>query len=186
MSLLVSYLRRQHAIDVAVYQAAHQEAWNRRLHDAMIPAEVASFLWLWTTLLVALQTLLVSKKHNNNNNNNNNKTTEPPLMTILSTATATAWTMGLLSCAVATDRRLGGTVLVLHVLWVQQVCLVGVTRLGTPKSLLAGLVVWTLAWGLQITVGHSWIEGKAPNLFNPNDPVSFLATLTSIVLAWES
>lgn len=94
--------------------------------------------------------------------------------------------MGLLSCAVATDRRLGGTVLVLHVLWVQQVCLVGVTRLGTPKSLLAGLVVWTLAWGLQITVGHSWIEGKAPNLFNPNDPVSFLATLTSIVLAWES
>jgi uncharacterized membrane protein YGL010W len=179
MSLLVD-LRRQHAIDLAVYQSAHQDPWNRRLHYAMIPAEVASFLWLWTTLLVVLyQNIFVSK------NNNHRLTTEAPPLAMLTVSAATGWSMGLLTCAVATDRFLGVTVLVLHVLWMQ-VCFRGVTRLGLAKSARVGLLVWALAWGLQIGLGHSLLEGNAPNLFNPNDDVSLLSTLTSIVLAWES
>ena len=190
----LAFLHEQHAVDLAIYRSAHQHEWNRRLHYVLIPLEVASFLWLVTTVIgamllaVATTTTTTSRPRTTNPDNNVTRNDKNPLSsssTVSLLVTSLGWTMGLLSAAVASDWRLGLVVWLLHVTWVHYVCLVHVPQFGLTASLCAGLVVWTLSWGLQIIVGHYWIEQKPPNLFNPNDQVSLLSTVTSIVLAWE-
>ena len=99
--------------------------------------------------------------------------------------TCLAWTLGLLSAAVAADWRLGGVVLTLHVVWMH-VCVTLAHRQCDCCGQYGALLVWTASWALQIGVGHYWIEQNVPNLFHPHDEVSLLSTVTSIVLAWES
>ena len=179
--LLLDELREQHAVDLAVYRSAHTHVANIRLHDVFIPCEVASLLWLFTTIVLGYN------NHNNNksNNSNNNKGVgtkgkEWQLLVI----TSLGWTLGLVSCVVAADLRLGLTVFLFHIL-VVQICQRCVAALGFTQSLRWGAFVWTASWGLQIGVGHYAVEGTPPNLFNADDQVSLLSTLTSIVLAWE-
>lgn len=181
MSLLQE-LRLQHDIDLEVYRSAHGNEWNRLFHYVMIPLEVASFLWLVTTVLVGLSYCLSSSS--NTTSKKANATERPEMSQLASVVNAASWTMGLLSCAVASNPILGLAVLVLHV-FMGQACQMGVPSLGFRKSLAVGLTVWTISWCLQIGIGHYLLEGKPPNLFNSEDPVSFLSAATSIVLAWE-
>ena len=192
----LAFLHEQHAVDLAIYRSAHEHSWNRRLHYVLIPLEVASFLWLITSTVMAMLLLpppaaTTTSRPWARSNPDKNTTRNVKKNLHCSTSTASlmvsslGWTMGLLSASVASDWRLGLVILLLHVTWVHLVCLVHIPRLGFGASVRMGLVVWTLSWGLQIGVGHYWIEQKPPNLFNPNDQVSLLSTVTSIVLAWE-
>lgn len=195
MSLL-QVLKEQHVVDLAVYRSAHTSKWNRRLHYVLIPLEVAAFLWLLTTLLFGLSCYFFSTKTAKNNSKSNNvknkqtkeqeqqATQDDNSQFLVSMVTAAAWTLGLLSCAVASEPYLGLAVLVMHV-FLGQLCQLGVPLLGLYKSFILGVAVWTFSWLVQIGVGHYWIEGTPPNLFNPNDKVTLLSAATSIVLAWE-
>ena len=171
-------LHAQHAIDLAVYRSAHEQDWNRRLHYVLIPLEVASFLWLVTTVLYLVSRCRVSRK------TQHQIQTTPTCSSMSYLGTALAWTLGLLSCWVATHPVMGMVIFLLHV-FMEKVCRVSIPRLGLVTSAIVGGTVWVLSWSLQIGVGHYWIEGKPPNLFNPDDKVSLLSACTSIVLAWE-
>ena len=171
--------RVQHKIDLAVYRSAHGHVWNRRLHYVLIPLEVASFLWISTTLLMTLR-----KGRWWGGNSKESKASSFLTVDHRVFILATAWTLGLVSGCVAENPVLGLTVLILHV-FMGHICLVWACTMDFRKSMTIGLVVWMLSWSLQIGVGHYYIEGKPPNLFNPTDKVSLLSTITSIVLAWE-
>eukprot|EP00977_Amphora_coffeiformis_P016016 scaffold4855_cov195-Amphora_coffeaeformis.AAC.1 len=163
---LLDDLRDQHAVDLTIYRSAHQNVDNVRLHYVLIPCEVASFLWLFTTI----SSILFFGKNKG----------EWGMILVSSLG----WTFGLVSCAVAADVRLGWAVLLFHVTIVH-ICQRYANALGFTKSLVVGLMVWTASWGLQIGVGHYVMEGKPPNLLNPDDKVSLLSAMTSITLAWE-
>jgi hypothetical protein len=55
---------------------------------------------------------------------------------------------------------------------------------GTFLVMLA-LVTWTLAWAIQVGVGHFMFEKNKPNVANMKD-VSYLAMALSVLIAWSS
>jgi len=164
-------LRYQHAVDLMVYRSAHEHTANIRLHCVLIPCEVASFIWLFTTIMDECDKLFFCFGKNQCN-----------LGMLL--VTSLGWTLGIVSCIVATDLRLGLAVFLFHVLMVR-ICQRYVIVMKFTNGFAWALMVWIASWGLQIGVGHHIIENKPPNLFNPNDEVSLLSAMSSIILAWE-
>lgn len=179
-------LQEQHAADLAVYRSAHTHAWNVRLHYALVPLEVASFLWLlaasceWLASHLERRLLL---RHTDKTQKTRQAATARRLLRLA--VPALGWTLGSVSCAVARHPwRTGLPILLFHAGVVHVSPRIIRTR-GVLPSLTWGGVVWTAAWGLQIVVGHHLMEGKPPNLLNPHDDVSLLSAVTSIALAWE-
>jgi uncharacterized membrane protein YGL010W len=56
----------------------------------------------------------------------------------------------------------------------------------TKMSLMYATTAWTVAWILQIGIGHYGWEGNSPNVVANVDEVSVLAVMTSILIAWKS
>ena len=183
-------LREQHTVDLAVYRSAHQHEGNRRLHVVLIPLEVASFLWLLTVLVANWHAATTWAPQRTDNKASFTSTKVQSLSSSLVSllVASLGCTMGILSWIVASNPVMGIIIFLLHVAMVQW-CLVIQQQQQqyrfTAVVLLPPLVVWMLSWTLQIGVGHYWMEQRAPNLFHPDDTVSWLSTLTSIVLAWE-
>ncbi|KAL7562615.1 hypothetical protein ACA910_002518 [Epithemia clementina (nom. ined.)] len=50
----------------------------------------------------------------------------------------------------------------------------------------AAFGTWSLAWFLQVVVGHALLESNQPNLTAHPQDVSLLSAATSILLAWKS
>ena len=173
-------LRDQHTVDLETYRSAHQHESNRRLHHVLIPLEVASFLWLATTALYGWQLWWYRRRDVGSLRKIHEMKNHDHLLWLVETV---AWTLGLLSWAVATDPLLGCTVLTLHVV-TGKLCKVYVLQLGPWQSAMWGTLVWSLSWTLQVGVGHYLWEQRPPNL--GTDPLSFLSMVTSIVVAWES
>jgi uncharacterized membrane protein YGL010W len=89
-----------------------------------------------------------------------------------------------LSLVLATNPTIGAATFLFHgfAVWTG---LEIVTSLELWKAGVMCLSVWTIAWSLQVGVGH-WIwEGNDPNVANlPN--VSILAMCQSVLIAWSS
>ena len=110
------------------------------------------------------------------------------LFVAITTGQLVAWTIGvvlaLLSFSVATDRGIGLLACVYH-LASSFYSIVVVDEYGRKTAFLMALVCWTVAWFVQVGVGHYLFEKNSPNVANMSD-VSYLAMCLSVLIAWSS
>lgn len=154
----IQALGEQHELDLEIYRRAHHNQINCSLHYILVPLEVLSFLWILTAACRSI-----------------------PFVSIATTALGL--TMGILSLLVAERHALGFLVFCLHVYCVK-VCQRLVHSFGVRRSLVLGSTIWLVAWVLQVGLGHYMFEKRAPNVLR--DQISFLSTMTSVIIAWES
>lgn len=160
------------------------------LHKVMIPLETFSFLLCLAAMLRQFSYFLSTRE------------TMAKIMvyfpiTVDAMFLSLGWSIGLTSLAVAdTENRLlvGSASLVFHVAACSLALrLVKVTTPVSPSSssqpshfpFIIALCLWSIAWALQVGIGH-WIwEGNQPNVANMED-VSWLAMTQSVLISWSS
>jgi uncharacterized membrane protein YGL010W len=174
---LLDRLQAQHHMDWKVYRSAHNEPRNVLLHKILIPIECwSSLMLLWLAInwvvtrwmdptLATLATLLKSVPH---------------MVTLM---------LGILSLVLAKRRWVGIATLVFHIgiVFVCEFLLQFHQQQRQQRSWAIPILVlssWSLAWMLQVGVGHYLLEGNAPNVANLQD-VSYLAMCQSVLLAWS-
>jgi uncharacterized membrane protein YGL010W len=109
--------------------------------------------------------------------------------------------LGMLSSVIATEVRIGLATLVFHlaVAWscdtLMERCSCknneGAVRGGEEEHRWAALAAfaawsWTVAWMLQVGLGHSLWEKNRPNVMANMQQVSYLAMSQSVLIAWSS
>lgn len=103
----------------------------------------------------------------------------PPLV-----PTVIGLVMGMCALAIAADTTKGWACLFFHIV-VVAACLVITQNLDCTQTIAMALILWTLAWGLQVGVGH-WIwEKNQPNVADMGS-VSLMAIFQSVLIAWSS
>lgn len=92
---------------------------------------------------------------------------------------AVGWSIALVSCLIS-PTPIGVLAALFHVF----ICSHGVHLFGrTYMAILVALGLWAMSWGLQVGVGHNWIEGNQPSLAQGD--VSLLAMTQSVLMAWR-
>lgn len=165
-------LSKQHEIDLEIYQRAHTEWKNRLLHSILIPVEAFSFL-----LFLAVALSIVGTRRQTKDAGKRNKSL---------IMQAIGWTTGLVSLAITGfDNVSIGTASLLFHLAAVAVCDKLVREKGTWRASVIAASSWTIAWSLQVGVGHWLFENNQPNIANMNE-VSWLAMTQSVLIAWSS
>jgi uncharacterized membrane protein YGL010W len=168
---ILQSLSKQHELDLEIYQRAHAEWRNRLLHSILIPVEALSFL-LFLTIAVSILTRRQGHK--------DGEGLESLIMK------AIGWTTGLVSLAITGSDKISiGTASLLFHLAAVAVCDKLVRAKGPWKAFVIGTLSWTIAWSLQVGVGHWILEHNQPNVANMNE-VSWLAMTQSVLIAWSS
>jgi hypothetical protein len=99
---------------------------------------------------------------------------------------AIGWTTGLVSLAITGPDKISiGTASLLFHLAAVAACDKLVREKGPWKAFMIGASSWTIAWSLQVGVGHWLLEHNQPNVANINE-VSWLAMTQSVLIAWSS
>lgn len=99
-------------------------------------------------------------------------------------STLLAWILASLSLLVATQLRLGVAVFLFHISSgglansITHHC-------NTTTTISTALASWTMAWGVQVGLGHYILERNSPNVSNMME-VSYLAMCLSTLIAWSS
>jgi uncharacterized membrane protein YGL010W len=189
----VRHLQEQHKIDLEVYRLAHREWKNRLLHWCLIPVECWSvLLFLWILVAFLTNNFLDSSSSSSRLVHQYDGVDSyyaasilikifrllPPCTTLL---------LGLLSLVITTKIWIGLVTFLYHiaVLWS---CEALVDRYDPVDMwLVAGIALqaWTLAWAIQVGVGHLVFERNLPNIANIQQ-VSYLAMCQSVLIAWSS
>jgi uncharacterized membrane protein YGL010W len=165
-------LAKQHEMDLAIYQRAHTEWRNRILHSILIPVEAFSFL-LFLTVALSIGTSRWQWQKDGGS-------LESWIMKVI------GWMTGLVSLAITGSDRISiGTASLLFHLAAVAVCDKLVREKGPWKAIFIGASSWTIAWSLQVGVGHWMLEHNQPNVANMNE-VSWLAMTQSVLIAWSS
>ena len=165
-------LRIQHHTDMKVYRSAHSEWRNVLLHKAMIPVECwSAILFLYVAVDVLGRVL---------------EGLDYPSLLLMSLPRVVTGLLGLLSLALATKRWVGATTFLFHIFVVIscEMLMSACKDSGMLVLSMLGAVSWTLAWLLQVVVGHLWLEKNSPNVANMNE-VSYLAMCQSVLIAWS-
>lgn len=153
-------LRSQHAKDLALYRRSHQERKNRVIHWVMIPVEFFSFHWF--AAIVSAQSV---------------RTQHFVVATI-------GLTTGVFAVIVNTDMKKGGSVFLFHLLSCPLV--IAMTSFFHQRtSTMLACSLWTIAWAMQVIVGHYICEKNQPNLANPKE-ISSLSVILSVLISWSS
>mmetsp|Transcript_9502 Transcript_9502/g.26254 ORF Transcript_9502/g.26254 Transcript_9502/m.26254 type:complete len:202 (-) Transcript_9502:800-1405(-) len=198
-NLWFAALLRQHEQDLILYRRAHENFANRALHWILIPCETAGFLLMLAIVFRKLNDWERMPPHDDDDKKSNYNSNSPGPIVFASLA----WTLGILSLVLYvhddddhnernkddpsnTFHSLGWGILAcaFHVSLVP-ICNDIIRTVGMARSALLAGLVWTLAWGLQVGVGHYCWEKNQPNVANL-DEVSYLAMLSSVVIAWKS
>jgi uncharacterized membrane protein YGL010W len=91
--------------------------------------------------------------------------------------------LGCISLVIATKPSVGVATFVFHLVAIGT-CRAVVQSWGTVPALVIAGGSWTIAWALQVGVGH-WIwERNQPNVANRTQ-VSYLAMCQSVLIAWS-
>lgn len=95
-----------------------------------------------------------------------------------------AWTLAILSITVASQLSAGLYSFMFHTAsaWLSNWI---VTSHETKTAFLIGTLCWTLAWAVQVGIGHYLFEKNSPNVANISE-VSYLAMGLSVLIAWSS
>ena len=208
---IISSLIHQHAIDLYVYRAAHQQWANRVLHWILIPVETASFFLvlaivafhgsLWERRIrkgvVGNRTIIRQSSNGSSRPNlkKRHEITPQQHSLVIDLLSSIGWILGILSFVLCLLDD--GNVTLHQAAWIIGIIaaafhlalvpysLAIITQWGSHVACLVAMVAWTLAWSLQVGIGHYLIEGNQPTIAN-KDQVSALAMVTSIVIAWKS
>jgi hypothetical protein len=184
INCVIPYLQEQHMVDLQLYRSAHREWKNRMLHWYLIPVECWSallFLWILVAVLTrhvtTLETFAVI-----------NQDTSDKVVSILRLVPKSATiVLGLISVAIATKAWIGLLTFLYHV-GVLLSCETLMERYNEDDlwfvTAIAG-AAWTLAWTVQVGVGHLMCEKNLPNVANMQK-VSYLAMCQSVLIAWSS
>jgi uncharacterized membrane protein YGL010W len=165
-------LSKQHEVDLEIYQRAHTEWRNRLLHSILIPVEAFSFLLFLTVALSVVTSRRQWQK--------DGKCLESLIMQ------AIGWTTGLVSLSITGSDNISiGTASLLFHPAAVAVCDKMVREKGPWKAIGIAASSWTIAWTLQVGVGHWLLEHNQPNVANMNE-VSWLAMTQSVLIAWSS
>lgn len=197
---IISSLIHQHAIDLYVYRAAHQQWANRVLHWILIPIETASFFLVLA--IVAFHGSLWGIRKGVVGNRTKIRQSQPNLKKrpqqhslVIDLLSSIGWILGILSFALCLLDD--GNVTLHPAAWIIGIIaaafhlalvpysLAIITQRGSHVACVVAMVAWTLAWSLQVGIGHYLIEGNQPTIAN-KDQVSVLAMVTSVVIAWKS
>mmetsp|Transcript_28656 Transcript_28656/g.61467 ORF Transcript_28656/g.61467 Transcript_28656/m.61467 type:complete len:225 (-) Transcript_28656:1309-1983(-) len=199
-SNVLERLRSQHGIDLKVYRSAHRERRNRTLHWLLIPVECWSalqFLWILTAVVVRAISVPV--------NNAEFAAIGWCRVIIGSVPRVATGLLGCLSLLIATNASTGIATFLFHLFLVRlcdgfvpmQIQMQMKMEPELPQnndhrhrdlwevSAIVGLS-WTVAWIVQVGVGHALFEKNLPNIVNPSDNVSYLAMCQSVLIAWSS
>jgi hypothetical protein len=193
----ITYLQKQHVRDLILYQAAHTQYHNRLLH------------WILATIL---RHLFDNSSSNNKNHATSTRSSSDLIVHALgwtmgitslllgSTApeaatTPAAATISISTTSINSQSRHPTHLLAIGIaacgiyiilaaagLYSVQCCCTGSTKM----SLMYATTVWTVAWILQVGIGHYCWEGNQPNVVANINEVSILAVMTSILIAWKS
>ena len=149
--------KSQHILDLNVYRRAHQNWYNRVLHWILIPLEC------WSALCFCM--ILLSL----------------PIGAMISIL------LGIQSLFLSTKLWIGIITFLFH-LWTIVTYIILRQYLADDSYilLLLILIVWVIAWTLQIVIGHWICEKNQPNIANKDDNVSYLAMCQSVLIAWSS
>jgi len=159
-------LREQHLKDLQIYRAQHTHLANRILHWILIPIETAAF-WLWIAGWLSLSRRCAR----------------------LSLVPSLLFGIGILAILMASPQQYGVAIVccLWHVAlaqWIQQQ-----TQWGKPPTVKTNLsraaMAWTIAWTVQVGMGHWLLERNQPNVANM-EHVSLLAMTQSVLIAWSS
>lgn len=174
---IVQSLNTQHAIDLEVYRRSHTELKNRILHWILIPVETFSFFLLLGVVVSAAATASKHKKQK--------ESTVDSLTAFIPIVKALAWTCGLVSVLIAVDHRMAGAATLAFHVATASLCHKLIQAQGPKRVILIAAVCWTLAFSIQIGVGHQMFEENQPSVANPS-VVSWLAMTQSVLIAWSS
>lgn len=152
-------LHTQHAEDLHSYRSSHRHLTNRHIHWVMVPLECWS-LFSMISLFIPM-----------------------PL------ALCVGVLLGSVSVTLATHRGLRGVGAVCFLFHIGTVfsCEWILNELEDPKyvAFLASSA-WTVAWFLQVCIGHWVIERNQPTIADSKSSVSPLAMLFSVLIVWSS
>jgi hypothetical protein len=96
------------------------------------------------------------------------------------------WTTGLVSLAITgVDNLSIGTASFVFHLAAVTVCDKLVCEKGAWRAIAIAVCSWTIAWSLQVGIGHWMFENNQPNVANMNE-VSWLAMTQSVLITWSS
>jgi uncharacterized membrane protein YGL010W len=197
---LIKRLRSQHNADLQVYRSAHREWKNLALHWLLIPVECWSalqFFWILAGL-IARAFVVIEKVIAPHCGGVHGSSLIIGCHIVRSIPRVVTGLLGSLSLLIADDVLTGIASFCFHVFLIQ-LC-DGLMQLQTEPqkhdhchyqqdlwevSAIAGLS-WTLAWIVQVGVGHGLFEKNIPNIANSSDIVSYLAMCQSVLIAWSS
>ena len=92
--------------------------------------------------------------------------------------------LGALSLILSTNTIVGMATFLFHV--ASLVLIHQIQEMYCPMEAFGiATTAWTLAWALQVGVGHWMIEKNQPNVANVQN-VSYLALVQSVLIAWSS
>lgn len=189
-SALILNLQRQHIEDLTIYRAAHQEWRNRMIHWLMIPVECWSALTCCTVLISCIirmissslslsslssSTLTIIDEHQENVSYG---------IVVTSIEMSVGMGLGILSLLISTNIFVGILTFLFHSV-ASWTCVQLQNSYGNTYALLVAAISWTVAWMVQVGVGHWVLEGNQPNVSNMTE-VSYLAMCQSVLIAWSS
>ena len=161
----IQSLQEQHEFDLKIYRSAHAELFNRVLHWIMIPLE--TFAFLLAAAVVLSRIMPVSSKSND--------------LAMYSVG----WTLGILSLAIAGESIFIGLISFFFHIAAASCANRLVQKLDLMSTVAVAMSTWTMAWILQVGIGHWLLEGNQPNVANITE-VSWLAMTQSVLIAWKS
>lgn len=159
-------LQEQHSKDLIIFRSRHSEIRNRALHWILIPVEVFSF-FLFLAALIAF----VSSTGKVN-------VSEALLLQ------SVGWTIGIISILVSENNFFAATASLTYHVLVARTCGALVRKRGVAKTFQLSAITWSLAWLIQVGIGHWILEGNQPNVATM-EQVSFLAMTQSVLIAWS-
>jgi uncharacterized membrane protein YGL010W len=164
-------LRAQHLLDMKVYRSAHGEWRNILLHKVLVPVEC------WSALLfLYIMSDIPGQIPDINGSLRKSLVLLPRAMTSL---------LGVMSMVLATNRLVGIATLLFHffAMYSCEFLLIAYST-NTWFLIMFGVTAWTIAWILQVGVGHFGFEGNSPNVAKMQE-VSYLAMCQSVLIAWS-
>jgi uncharacterized membrane protein YGL010W len=189
---MLSRIQEQHKKDLTVYRQAHREWRNRCIHYLFIPIEYASFQVMLMSVCMGVLSTMYSPE-----------TSDMMLPAIANMIRGISWSVALLCLLVHSPypRAIAIAAAIFHAFtgeWIsrrmvfmehhehEQMSVHGehVSAWWLTYGLYA-VMYWSLAWVVQVCIGHYYLERNEPNIAKMSD-VSYLSMILSVLISWSS
>jgi uncharacterized membrane protein YGL010W len=195
-------IQQQHQKDLTVYRQAHQEWRNRYLHYLFIPIEYASFQVMCMSGCMGMMNILFPSFATTTTTTTTIASNNVIFLAITTLIRGYSWSVAFLCLLVVPSpftRPVYMASAIFHVLlgeWIvgKMILMMHVQQQQEDHDStycwwftygLYAVVCWTVAWVIQVGIGHYYLERNEPNIANMSD-VSFLSMVLSVLISWSS